>query len=87
MILETERLLLRPWRPEDLEPFAALNQDPEVMRFFPAAVNQPSRRVMEKLGMVRDPGEDFLHPLLPPDHPLAPHVLYRVTARAWVATS
>jgi RimJ/RimL family protein N-acetyltransferase len=28
--LGTERLILRPWRPEDLEPFAALNADPRV---------------------------------------------------------
>ena len=36
--LTTPRLLLRHWRPEDLEPFAALNADPEVMRYFPAAL-------------------------------------------------
>jgi RimJ/RimL family protein N-acetyltransferase len=34
--LRTERLLLRQWRPEDLEPFAAMNADPEVMRYFPS---------------------------------------------------
>ena len=28
--LRTERLILRPWRPEDLEPFAALNSDDRV---------------------------------------------------------
>jgi len=28
--LRTERLILRPWRAEDLEPFAALNADPRV---------------------------------------------------------
>ena len=39
--------------------------------------NARSRRVMEKLGMRRDPAEDFLHPKLPAGHPLAPHVLYR----------
>lgn len=33
--LRTERLLLREWRDEDLDPFAALNADPEVMRFMP----------------------------------------------------
>lgn len=33
--LRTERLILRPWRGDDLEPFAALNADPEVMEFFP----------------------------------------------------
>ena len=32
--IETPRLLLRPWREDDLAPFAALNTDPEVMRFF-----------------------------------------------------
>ena len=29
----TERLVLRPWRAADAEPFAALNADPEVRRF------------------------------------------------------
>ena len=33
-VLRTERLLLRPWRPEDRQPFAELNADPEVMEFF-----------------------------------------------------
>jgi RimJ/RimL family protein N-acetyltransferase len=41
--LETERLLLRPWRPaEDLDALAALNADPEVMRFV--APNRPLTR-------------------------------------------
>lgn len=34
--LTTPRLLLRQWRPEDREPFAAIGADPEVMAFFPA---------------------------------------------------
>ncbi len=38
--LETERLRLRPWRAEDLAPFAALNADPEVMRHFPATLSR-----------------------------------------------
>lgn len=33
--LRTERLVLRPWRDEDLAPFAAMNGDPRVMEFFP----------------------------------------------------
>ena len=40
--------------------------------------NVRSRRVMEKLGMTRDPAEDFDHPQLPPGHPLRRHVLYRL---------
>ena len=171
--LVTNRLLMRPWREEDLRPFADLNADPRVMRYFPAALsreesdsfakriqdrheqedfgfwaverrdsgefigmiglsrpnfstsftpcvevgwrlaaahwgqgfategalaalhfgfttleldeimsfttltNQPSRRVMEKLGMRHDPGDDFQHPSLPEGHLLRPHVLYR----------
>jgi RimJ/RimL family protein N-acetyltransferase len=39
--------------------------------------NQRSLRVMEKIGMVRDFANDFLHPKLAPDHRLAKHVLYR----------
>lgn len=171
--LTTERLILRPWREADLEPFAALNADPRVMEFmagpldragsdalvahaqahfdaqgfglwalevpggapfigfvglmrprfeahftpcvevgwrlafahwgkgyateggraalafgfetagldeivsFTAAGNARSRAVMARLGMTRDPREDFDHPSLPADHPLRRHVLYR----------
>jgi RimJ/RimL family protein N-acetyltransferase len=35
MGLKTKRLILREWKDSDLEPFAALNSDPEVMEFFP----------------------------------------------------
>ena len=175
MILSTSRLLLAPWTERDMPPFAALNADPEVMRYFPktmtveesnalvdrlrgmwadhgygfAAVrrreddvfigmvgiqkvldpaypfapavevgwrlakafwrqgyageaaraalvhgfdvlglaevvaftaipNLPSQAVMASLGMTRDPADDFPHPLLPEEHPLRPHVLYRL---------
>lgn len=36
--LETERLRLRQWRSEDRDPFAAMNADPEVMRYFPSVL-------------------------------------------------
>jgi RimJ/RimL family protein N-acetyltransferase len=174
--LETARLILRRWRPEDREPFAALNADPEVMEYFPAPLgraesdvlvarieadlerrgfglwavelresaefvgfvgldvpqieahfmpavevgwrlarsawgngyateaaratlafgferlgleeivamtvvdNRRSRVVMERLGMGRDPGDDFGHPKVPVGDPLRPHVLYRIAA-------
>ncbi len=176
--LETNRLVLRAWRDDDLAPFAAMNADPEVMRHFPARLtpaqsdalvaairrhfaghgyglwavevresgsfagftglsvprfaaafmpcvevgwrlarehqgrgyategalaavahgfgtagldeivsfttvgNTASRRVMEKLGMTRDPAEDFDHPSVAPGSPLRRHVLYRLTPRA-----
>jgi RimJ/RimL family protein N-acetyltransferase len=36
-VIETPRLLLRPWREEDLAPYADMNADPDVRRFmFPA---------------------------------------------------
>jgi RimJ/RimL family protein N-acetyltransferase len=34
----TDRLVLRRWRVEDREPFAAINADPEVMRFIGTGV-------------------------------------------------
>jgi RimJ/RimL family protein N-acetyltransferase len=34
------RVLLRQWRDEDREPFAALNADPEVMRHFPSTMSR-----------------------------------------------
>jgi ribosomal-protein-alanine N-acetyltransferase len=49
---------------------------------FTTVANQRSRRVMEKAGLTRDPAEDFLHPNLASDHPLAPHVLYRIARGA-----
>jgi RimJ/RimL family protein N-acetyltransferase len=178
VVLQTERLVLRPWRDEDLAPFAALNADPRVREYFPTCLtrvesdasvakiraafdargyglwavevtggapfvgfiglaepaftapftpcveigwrlahaawgcgyategaraalafafdrlglaeivsmttpgNARSRHVMEKLGMRRDPADDFDHPNLPPKSPLRRHVLYRVRAPA-----
>ncbi|MCU0261272.1 MAG: GNAT family N-acetyltransferase [Ilumatobacteraceae bacterium] len=52
---------------------------------FTAVTNVASRRVMEKLGMRRDPAADFEHPSLPEGHPLRPHVLYRLTAEQHAA--
>jgi RimJ/RimL family protein N-acetyltransferase len=38
--LHTERLLLRQWRDADLDPWAALNADPEVREYFPTALTR-----------------------------------------------
>lgn len=56
--LRTERLILRPWRDADVEPFAALNADPVVMEHFPALQSRDEtaamvtriRREMAKIG-------------------------------------
>jgi RimJ/RimL family protein N-acetyltransferase len=178
-VIETARLLLRRWRPEDLEPFAAMNADPEVMRHFPAVLsraesdaiaarmienlerrgygwwvagiketgafagcialsvpsfeahftpcveigwrlarehwrrgyavegatavlrhgftvvgldeivsftipaNERSWQVMQRIGMHRDPADDFDHPSLPEGHRVRRHLLYRLTREEW----
>ncbi|MEV7971352.1 GNAT family N-acetyltransferase [Sphaerisporangium sp. NPDC088356] len=178
-MLETERLVLRRWREEDLKPFAEMNADPEVMEHFPATLsraesdamagrieagleehgfglwvvevrdsglfagftglvwqrfeahftpavevgwrlareawghgyateaataaldhgfgpaglaevvsmtvpaNVRSQAVMRRLGMTRDPRDDFEHPRPAAGSPLRPHVLYRLRAKAW----
>jgi RimJ/RimL family protein N-acetyltransferase len=45
-----------------------------------SVVNERSRAVMERLGMSRDPADDFDHPGIPAGHPLRRHVLYRISA-------
>lgn len=178
-VLLTERLRLGPWEDRHIPPFAELNADPEIMRFFPGTLtyeetehmvarmrshyarhswtffavelqdtnefagmvglnnvgyetpftpaveigwriarqhqrkgyameaadaclafafetlgrneivsftpeqNQPSWRVMERLGMVRDLAGDFDHPLVPLESPLRRHRLYTITADQW----
>ena len=172
--LETQRLILRQWQPSDFEPFAQMNQDNEVMRYFPkhlsveesiamiekskvdlehdkygfwallakegseflgfvalaqvqfecpfkgsieigwrlkksawghgyaseaarellnygfknlglseivsltAKLNKPSSRVMERIGMTRNPADDFDHPKIAFESPLRPHVLFKI---------
>jgi RimJ/RimL family protein N-acetyltransferase len=39
-VLRTDRLIMRRWRDADRDPFAALNADPEVMRYFPASLDR-----------------------------------------------
>jgi ribosomal-protein-alanine N-acetyltransferase len=63
----------------------------EQMRFdeivsFTVPTNARSRRVMERLGMHRDPAGDFDHPRIPPGHPLRRHVLYRLGHEEWLRT-
>ncbi|MFF3013715.1 GNAT family N-acetyltransferase [Streptomyces sp. NPDC057939] len=113
--LRTDRLLLRPWREADLEPWAAMNADPEVREHLgvwrlarsawgrgyatEAALacltfgfeelglteivtsttvnNLRSQAVMRRIGMTRNPADDFADPSVP-EGPLRPCVLYRM---------
>ena len=88
MIARTSRLVLRPWRPEDRAPFAALNADPEVMRDLGGPLTRAASdaklgryiTTFERHGCSRLVIEDrngFVGyaGVMPaaPDHPLAPH--------------
>lgn len=48
-----------------------------------ATTNVRSQAVMERLGMIRDPAEDFDHPNVPVGSPLRRHVLYRLSRVDW----
>ena len=50
---------------------------------FTVPANVRSRAVMERIGMTRDPADDFLHPSFPDGHRLRRHVLYRVRRADW----
>ena len=52
-----------------------------------AVANERSRRVMERLGMRRNPADDFEHPNIEVGHRLRRHVLYRLTATEWEGTA
>jgi ribosomal-protein-alanine N-acetyltransferase len=49
---------------------------------FTTTRNQRSQRVMERIGMQRDPAEDFDHPRVA-DGPHRRHVLYRLSRDDW----
>jgi RimJ/RimL family protein N-acetyltransferase len=61
-------------------------QIPEIVAFTIPA-NLPSRRVMEKLGMTRNPDDDFDDPRIPAGNPCQRHVLYRIKKSTWQHTS
>lgn len=43
----TARLRLRRWQPGDREPFAAMNADPDVMRYFPQVRDRASSALVD----------------------------------------
>lgn len=52
---ETERLILRSWKPEDLPLFVAMNRDERVMRHFPGTLSESETvvfydRILDEFG-------------------------------------
>jgi [ribosomal protein S5]-alanine N-acetyltransferase len=47
----TERLGLREWKEADLQPFAEMNMDPDVMRYYPAVLSV--KETGEMIGRIR----------------------------------
>lgn len=49
-IIQTKRLILRQWHEEDLEPFAQLNANSQVMEYFPSTLSrQESDQMMKRM--------------------------------------
>ena len=67
--------------------FGFTNVGLEEIVSFTVPQNIRSRRVMERIGLVRDPAGDFDHPRVDPvAYPhLVPHVFYRLSSADWRA--
>jgi len=61
---ETPRLVARRWRAGDRAPFAALNGDPEVMRYFPAPLSPAESDAMIDAIEARMVGDGFGFPAI-----------------------
>ncbi|MEP4770081.1 MAG: GNAT family N-acetyltransferase [Roseibium sp.] len=53
ILMETERLLLRQWCDEDLDPFADMGTDREVMRYFPNLMTRAKSANMIEIARAR----------------------------------
>jgi RimJ/RimL family protein N-acetyltransferase len=63
--------------------FAFVDLELDEIVSFTTHGNTRSRRVMERLGMRRNPADDFDNPNVPAGSPHRPHVLYRLDRTAW----
>ena len=49
-MIDTERLIVRPWREDDIAPFHAMGRDPEVMRYLgPLATEAEARSAYDRM--------------------------------------
>ncbi|MBY5435172.1 GNAT family N-acetyltransferase [Rhizobium leguminosarum] len=49
MRLESERLILRPWRQEDRKPFAAINAELDVVRYLNPLTDEQSNAMLDRI--------------------------------------
>ena len=59
--------------------------DIEEVLSFASVLNARSIAVMERLGMIRNSEDDFVHPMFAPDSDLSRHVLYRMPKQLWMS--
>ena len=60
-VIETERLILRTWNENDLQPMLAINQDPEVMEYFPGLQDlEMTNRLIDKKMLITVHGILFI---------------------------
>lgn len=50
---------------------------------FASVANKKSQAVMQRIGML-DTLQNFEHPIIPENHPLREHVLYRIDQQTWI---
>lgn len=66
--------------------FAFVNLGLNEVYSFTSVSNKKSRSVMERLNM-QNTGKNFEHPIIPENHSLREHVLYKITKDQWVNNS
>ena len=97
-MIETERLILRPWRDADREPFWAMACDPRVMAYLPPLTRTECDASVDRMiAIERDHGHvfwalerkaegDFIGfcGILPPRSPIFEHEIgWRLAHHAW----
>jgi len=97
-MIETERLILRPWRDADREPFWAMACDPRVMAYLPPLTRAESDASVDRMiaierahghvfwALERKAEGDFIGfcGILPPRSPIFEHEIgWRLAHHAW----
>ncbi|MEP3045310.1 MAG: GNAT family N-acetyltransferase [Roseibium sp.] len=59
ILMETDRLLVREWQDDDLDPFAEMCADPEVMRYFPAPLTREQTAILIDIAIRKQKEDGF----------------------------